>query len=225
MEINMDFEKAVKERHSVRKYTDRKIEGEVLSSLQDEIDASNNESGLRMELVLNEENAFGKSHYGNFEGCRNYIVIIGNKKLSDIDEKAGYYGERIVIKAQELGLNTCWVALTYNKSHIPCSLADNEKIVIVIAIGYGVNSGTPRKSKNFDAVSKTKNAPEWYRRGVEFALLAPTAINQQKFKFELVGEAAVSAKVAGIGMCTKIDLGIVKYHFEIGAGKDNFCWA
>lgn len=27
-----------------------------------------------------------------------------------------------------------------------------------------------------------------------------------------------------MGFCTKIDLGIVKYHFEIGAGKENFEW-
>ena len=220
----MDIEKVVRERHSVRKYTDKKIEGETLAALQSEISACNAESGLRIELVLDEENAFGKTHYGTFDGCRNYVVIISDKKGNDIDEKAGYYGERVVIKAQELGLNTCWVALTYNKAYVPCKINADEKIVIVIAIGYGAHSGAQRKSKSFDAVSKTSEAPDWYKRGVEFALLAPTAINQQKFRFELVGDNKVSLKVAGLGFNTKIDLGIVKYHFELGAGKDNFEW-
>ena len=65
--------------------------------------------------------------------------------------------------------------------------------------------------------------PDWFRRGVEAALLAPTAVNQQNFTFSLEGENRVRAK-AGWGYFTKVDLGIVKLHFEIGAGKENFEW-
>ena len=220
-----NLENIVKSRHSVRKYTDKKIEGEVLEELKSIIDECNQEGQLNIELVVNEEKAFGKSHYGNFQNCKNYIVMIGDKKDKKIDEKCGYYGEKIVIRAQELGLNTCWVALTYNKSEVPCKLEDNEKIVIVIATGYGVNGGTAHKGKSFENVSKTiDNVPDWYKKGIEYALLAPTAINQQKFKFELKKVNEVSLKASGIGPCTKIDLGIVKYHFELGAGKDNFKW-
>lgn len=219
------IEEIVKSRHSVRKYTDKKIEGETSAELQREINECNNISGLNIQLVLNEDKAFGKSHYGNFENCKNYIVIIGNKDDKELDEKSGYYGEKIVLKAQELGLNTCWVALTYKKSEVPCKLKDSEKIVIVIAVGYGVTEGSQHKMKGFKSVSKsTENLPGWYKKGVEFALYAPTAVNQQKFKFELKNNNEVSLKVAGMGACTKIDLGIVKYHFELGAGLDNFKW-
>lgn len=220
-----DIEKVIRNRHSVRKYTNKVIEGKTLENLKSIIDECVEESGLNIQLVLNEENAFGKSHYGNFENCKNYIVILANKKDKDIDEKSGYYGEKIVIRAQELGLNTCWVALTYNKAEVPIEIKDNEKIVVVISIGYGVNSGIPHKGKEFKDVSKNlkDNVPDWYKRGIEFALLAPTAINQQKFKFELKNNNEVLLKV-GIGPCIKIDLGIVKYHFELGAGKENFRW-
>ncbi|MBQ1888378.1 MAG: nitroreductase, partial [Firmicutes bacterium] len=34
----------------------------------------------------------------------------------------------------------------------------------------------------------------------------------------------VTAKVSGLGFYTKIDLGIVKYHFEIGSGRGNEVW-
>ena len=61
------------------------------------------------------------------------------------------------------------------------------------------------------------------KKGVEAALLAPTAVNQQKFYLTLDGNK-VKAK-AGLGPCAKMDLGIVKYHFELGAGKENFEWA
>lgn len=54
------------------------------------------------------------------------------------------------------------------------------------------------------------------------ALLAPTAMNQQKFRFTLSGNE-VSAKSTG-GFYSKMDLGIVKFHFEEGAGRENFTW-
>ena len=57
---------------------------------------------------------------------------------------------------------------------------------------------------------------------MEAALLAPTAINQQKFHFTLDGDT-VRAK-AGLGPCAKIDLGIVKCHFEIGAQDGDWKW-
>ena len=220
------MDEIVKSRHSVRKYTDQKIEGDTLEKLQKEINDVKKESGLNIELVLNEERAFGKSHYGSFDNCKNYVVIMGEKNRKDLDEVSGYYGEKIVLRAQELGLNTCWTKLTYNKAEVPCNIKDNEKINIVIAIGYGQNSGNSHKSKSFSAVSKTiENTPDWYNKGVEYALLAPTALNQQKFKFELKENNEVSLNTAGLGFCSKIDLGIVKYHFELGAGLDNFKWS
>ena len=147
---------------------------------------------------------------------------MAGKKASDLDERCGYYGELLVLKAQELGLNTCWVALTHGKSK--AVIGPDEKEVIIIALGYGKTEGNEHKSKKMSDVSNvSSDAPVWFKRGVKAALLAPTAVNQQKFKFERKGDI-VTAKTGMIGPCLKIDLGIVKCHFEIGAGKDNFQW-
>ena len=163
------------------------------------------------------------AHYGKFSGVTDYIAMIG-KKGADLDEKCGYYGERLVLKAQELGLNTCWVAMTYSKVKTAFTIDSGEKLCIVSSLGYGKTKGVPHKSKSADAVTKADGSvPGWFRKGTEAALLAPTAMNQQKFLFTLNGNK-VSAK-AGFGFYSKIDLGIVKYHFEIGAGKENFQWA
>jgi hypothetical protein len=64
---------------------------------------------------------------------------------------------------------------------------------------------------------------------VEAALLAPTAVNQQKFSFEYVGMSNGHHQVLakkGFSMIgyTQMDLGIAKYHFEIAAGIDKFKW-
>ena len=220
----MNLTEAMNERHSVRQYYNKPIEADILSELQTEITAYNKESGMHIQLIANEPKAFDgfMAHYGKFSGVTNYIAIIG-KKSADLDEKAGYYGERLVLKAQQLGLNTCWVAMTYSKVKTAYSIAPGEKLCIVISLGYGKNQGVPHKSKSFDTVTQVDGpVPDWFRKGIEAALLAPTAMNQQKFKFYLDGDT-VSAK-AGMGFYSKIDLGIVKYHFEIGAGKENFHW-
>ena len=221
----MDLIEAMKARHSVRQYMDKPLEKKAVEELQAEIDACNQESGLHIQLVRNEPKAFDgfMAHYGKFSGVTNYIAMIG-KKGPDLEEKCGYYGERLVLKAQQMGLNTCWVAMTYSKIKTAFRIDDGEKLCIVISIGYGKNQGSAHKVKTADEVVKGDGAqPEWFRAGVEAALLAPTAMNQQKFTFALSGNR-VSVK-AGIGFYTKIDLGIVKYHFEAGAGTEHFVWA
>lgn len=221
----MELYEAMRQRHSVRSYTSKKIEGEVKENLTEYIRQCNKEGGLNMQLVLNEPKAFSgfMAHYGNFSGVQNYIAVIGPKG-PDLDEKCGYYGEKIVLYAQQLGLNTCWVALTYSKTKGAYHIEAGEKLVLVIAIGYGAAHGTAHKSKSPEAVSNINNtSPEWFKKGVAAALLAPTAVNQQKFTLSLDGKKVTAS--AGRGFYTKVDLGIIKYHFEIGAGTDNFEWA
>lgn len=221
----MDYIQAMKNRHSVREYKDQPIKPQTKKRLQAFIEQCNKESGLHMQLIFNEPNAFNSfmAHYGKFSGVKNYIAIIG-KKGRDLDEKSGYYGEKVVLYAQSLGLNTCWVAMTYRKVKTAFQVKEGEKLCLVIALGYGKTQGNPHKSKSRESVMKPVAAPpDWFLRGVDAALLAPTAMNQQKFLFSCNGNT-VSAK-AGVGFYSKIDLGIAKCHFEIGAGKENFRWA
>lgn len=222
----MNLSEAIRERHSVRSYTDKKIEGEIVKELQDEINACNQEGGLHIQLVTNEKNAFDgfMAHYGKFSGVQNYIALIGPKSAG-LDEKIGYYGERIALKAQMSGLNTCWVAMTMSKNVVKkqCKIAGGEKLVCVLALGYGKTNGVPHKSKPLDELCIAADKPEWFIKGMEAAMLAPTAMNQQKFVISL-RDGKVLAKSKG-GFYAKVDLGIVKYHFEIGAGKDRVRWA
>lgn len=220
----MNLIEAMNERHSVRQYKNKPLDAESILALQKEIESCNAESGLHIQLVKNEPKAFDgfMAHYGKFSGVTNYIAMIG-KKEAGLDEKCGYYGERLVLKAQQLGLNTCWMAMTYTKVKTAFSVGQGEKLCIVIALGFGETQGAAHKSKSFEQVAKTEGQiPDWFRNGVEAALLAPTAMNQQKFQFVLDGNR-VSTK-AGVGFYTKIDLGIAKYHFEIGAGKSDLEW-
>lgn len=221
----MELMEAMKARHSVRQYTDKPIGADILHALQEEIAACNKEGNLHIQLVTDEPKAFDSfmAHYGKFTGVTNYIALVG-KKSDRLDELCGYYGERLVLKAQQLGLNTCWVAMTYKKIRGAFTIGAGEKLTVVIALGYGKTQGAAHKSKAPEAVSNAdSSSPGWFRAGVEAALLAPTAMNQQKFTLTCAN-GRVTAK-AGTGFYSKVDLGIVKYHFEIGAGRENFDWA
>ncbi len=218
-----DIIEAMKQRHAVREYDgERKIEKEKLDILNERISSINRESGLHIQLVTDEPKAFDgfMAHYGKFSGITNYIALIG-KKGSDLNEKCGYYGEQLVLLATQLGIDTCWVAMSYAKVKSAYDIAKGEKLCCVISLGYGKTHGIPHKSKTADEVAVIKeDTPKWFIDGVNAALLAPTAMNQQKFGFMLDGDKVIAK--AGKGILSDIDLGIVKYHFEIGADKKIF---
>lgn len=214
----MEFTEIIKQRHSVRQYTDAAIEKEKREALDALAEKINGKAGLHIQIFYDEPTCFNsfKAHYGKFSGVRNYIALVG-KKSSGLDKQLGYYGEQLAIKAQELGLNTCWVALTHGKSN--AKIEKGEKQVCLISLGYGVNQGIAHKSKPINEVCNySEDMPEWFLKGVEAALLAPTAMNQQKFFIELMPDGNVRAR-GGKGFYTKLDLGIVKYHFEAASGK------
>ena len=227
----MTIQEAIEARHSVRAYKDQPLADEVVRRLEEEIAVVNQKGNLHVQLIRNEPKAFQgtMAKYGKFRNANNYLVMAG-KKAEDLDERVGYYGEHLVLLAQTLGLNTCWVGLSYSKVPGTYVLDEGEKIACYIAIGYGETQGVGHKIKTVGQVSNASDAtPSWFRKGVEAALLAPTAVNQQKFSFEYVGmkdgRHLVRAK-KGFSMIgyTQMDLGIAKYHFEIGAGKDKFEW-
>ncbi len=225
-EKRMDLLEAMRSRHSVRAYEIKPIPEEVLSCLQQEVDLCNQEGNLHIQLAADEPQAFdcAIARYGNFSHVRNYFALAGPAG-SNLEERAGYYGERLVLLAQTLGLNTCWVGLTFSKKKAHIQIEPGEKLALVIAFGYGKNQGVPHKDKPMEKCYQVQgDLPEWFRRGMECAMLAPTAINQQKFCFSLERPNTVRADALR-GPFSKVDLGIVKYHFELGAGPENFTWA
>lgn len=218
----MNIIEAIHTRHSVRTYIDRPLDDDIVARLRALIADYNAASGLNMQLVTGDPDTFDCfwAHYGKFSGVTNYIALIGDP---DAAELCGYYGEKLVLEAQMMGLNTCWVGLSFKKVPGRYTIAPGEKLHLVIALGYGTTQGVMHKSKTIDKVSKCHgNMPDWFRAGVEAALLAPTAVNQQKFRFELIGDRVRAT--AGWGFYSKVDLGIAKLHFELGSGKPSSIW-
>ena len=221
----MTLKEAIVARHSVRQYQEKAIEAEIIKRLNEEIALCNQDGGLHIQLVLDEPHAFtgGMVKYGNFKGVRNYLAMVAPKGA---DEKVGYYGERLVLLAQTLGLNSCWVGMSVGKQPDRYTIADGEKLHCVIALGYGANQGVQHPLRPMEKFIKASiPLPDWFRRGMEAAILAPTAVHQQKFELELLDDhtLAARARFSLVGW-VKLDLGIVKYNFEVAAGKENFSW-
>lgn len=219
------LQEAILSRKSIRKYTDEKLSAETVKVLQTKIDEVNNTGRLHVQLVLNEKKAFsGFLSYGMFENANNYLVMAAEKGA---DERIGYYGEQLVLLANQLGLGSCWVGLSYKKVPEFFQLRKGEKVYVLISLGHPAEAGKVHKLKIVSDVSNAdEQTPDWFRKGVEAALLAPTAVNQQKFRLTYEAPNIVHAeKVLSFVGYTAIDLGIVKCHFELGAGTENFRWA
>ena len=220
----MTLTEAVEKRHSVRAYLDKEIEKEKQELLIEKTNEVNKISKLNIQVIFNDPDCFetNRADYGIFKNCKNYFVMIGEKGR---DEDIGYYGQILVLYAQTLGLNTCWAKLSYNKGKVQGVIEKGEKRYIVVALGYGETQGNERKTKSAQKLSNlNEGSPEWFKKGVEGAMLAPTAVNQQAFYLKQEGDGVKAKTTIGLGALTKLDLGIVKYNFEIMAGKDNFNW-
>ena len=213
----MDVFEAVQNRHSVRSYLDTPIPEETAKKLRGAIEDVNRESGLHFALFTQELTGFA----GKLKNVRNYIAFAGSGEK--LEERIGYYGAKLMLEAQMLGLNSCWVAMSVDKGAVTklMALEGGEKVLNARALGYGETQGIPHRTKPMKKLCRCDGPmPDWFRKGMETVMLAPTAINQQQFLFTLA-DGTVSAR-AKLGPCSQIDLGIVKYYFEIGSGKKVF---
>ena len=193
----------------------------MLARLEAAIAEANREGGLRIQLVRDEPGAFTGllAHYGSFRGVRNYLALVG-PDTPGLDRAMGYYAERVVLEAQDAGLNTCWVGGTFNRRKVRNEVARGEKLVCVIAIGYGEEQGRQHRSKPLEKLCDLggREMPAWFSDGMEAALLAPTAMNQQHFRFSLRDDGSAAVRSTG-GPFSEVDLGIVAYHFEAASGR------
>ena len=227
-----DIMSLMRNRHSVKSYTDEPIGADVAARLREEIDAVNEIGNLHVQLVLDEPRAF-KGFWANYQGfknVRNYLVMAGPNS-AQLDEQCGRFGEHLVLVAQGLGLNSCWAGLGFSRKKARYDLAEGERCAIAIALGHGVNSGAPEGTKTASDISNlSADSPEWFRNGIEAVLLAPTVMDEQETTIDLLddvskkGKRFVRSSTTGKGNFAYVDYGIARYHFEMGAGVENFAW-
>lgn len=218
----MTLTEAMQARHTVRKYTSAPLPAELISKLNDRIKENNQKHGVSIKLITGDEAVLGPLiKLILAKGVKNYFLLAGSD-TPELGERLGYSSADLMLYAQTLGLNTWWVGGTYSRKSAAEKAEDN-KVIGIVAVGYGVEQGKPHKSKAPEKVSSYEGeAPGWFREGAKAALLAPTALNKQAFFIK--GHDGKVSITCDNGIFTGADLGLVKYHFGLGAGIDNFEW-
>ena len=223
----MELKEAMELRRSIRRYRADILPRDAAERLRAEIGRCNALGRLSIRLVTGEPQAFGGpvGRAAGFRNARNYLILCGDPDV-DLEVRCGYWGEHLVLFAKTLGLDSCWVGGSFNRRVVLREKEKGKKLVCVIALGIADEEGRVHTRKPFDEVidvDRTRILPDWFIRGVNAALLAPTAMNRQRFVISLDPPNGVDAASTG-GMYSFVDLGIVMYHFELGAGADNFRW-
>ena len=197
----------IRARHSVRSYEERGLSKEDAAKLRSVVSRCAKESRLDIQLVTDNPEAFQVvARFGVIRGASTHVAFV--TKGNESDEAIGYWGQKIVLAAQEMG---------------PAGM----RIRIGIAVGYGKSQGTPHKSKPVDelvAVEEGTPTPQWFETAAEAAMLAPTAMNHQNFHITLLADGQtvrIETKPSGANV---IDLGIVKRNFEEAANETGATW-
>lgn len=227
-----DLFRAMQNRHDVRNYSDEPIAADVAARLQEEIDAVNEITGMHIQLIQGDPKGISgfMAAYEKFRNVNNYLVMVGPNSVR-LDEQCGYFGEHLVLTAQQLGLHTCWSGLGFNRKKARYQRHDGDRAAVAIAIGHGLNQGASKAMKAASDISNLNaDSPEWFRRGIEAVLLAPTVLDEQGIRIDLLadsnpdGRRHVRAIAAEKGHFNYVDYGIARYHFESIAGRENFVW-
>lgn len=219
----------IRERHSVREYDGKPLSRAEFDALGAVVEEFARESGLGIQLVGDNPEVFNViARFGLIRECRTHVAfVVDDAKAGDVaaDEAIGYWGQKIVLAAQDMGLNTCWCALCSRKKS-RAVVAPGKKIRLIIAVGHGKTQGFSRKTKSVEALSSVEcvKAPAWFAAAMEAAQLAPTAMNNQNFKITLFSDGktvCIDAPKSGLNV---IDEGIVRCNFEIAANEAGDDW-
>lgn len=219
----------IRERHSVREYDGKPLSRAELDALGAVVEECARESGLDIQLVGDNPEVFNViARFGLIRGCRTHVAfVVDDAKVRCVaaDEAVGYWGQKIVLAAQDMGFNTCWCALCSRKKS-RAVVAPGKKIRLIIAVGHGKTQGFTRKTKSVEALSSVEcaKAPAWFAAAMEAAQLAPTAMNNQNFKITLLSDGKtvrIDAPQSGLNV---IDEGIVRCNFEIAANEAGADW-
>lgn len=240
----------IRRRRSWRSYLDEPLPPEQtvqINRFVESLDSPPFGTGVRFGLVdahLPEKKRMPGT-YGVVKGARH--ILIGAMKSSPMGfEDFGYSFESIILFCTQLGLGTCWMGGTFNRSHFGAlfGLKDGEVIPAVSPVGHPASSRTildslfvlgagSRGRKPFGELFFSKDfsnplgEPQAgsYAQVLEMVRLAPSAGNKQPWRIVAAGSSfhfflarsALYGKIFPEADLQRIDMGIAMFHFESAA--------
>lgn len=166
--------------------------------------------------------------YGRVEGAPTLAAFVGR---DDAALEAGYVGEAVVLDATAIGVDSCWIAASFDAGRAGrlVGLGDGERVHAIAALGHAtktIGAGErlmragvrARHRLPIDAIAPGHESwPAWAREAAEAARLAPSGANKQPWRLDMDGDALVFTKAVKTYWTAPLDFGIAMLHAELGA--------
>lgn len=239
----MDKLQLLHKRHSVRSFTSDAISKDIVNRLKAEVTMTNtHEQGMRFQLFTEDPdpmNGFSKS-YGAFINPRNFLAAVVDTATPNALERAGYFAEKFVIRAVELGLGTCFVGGTYNKNAVKAQIRAGEQLLFIVLFGYPdektrflarmlvkmIHAKKMSSEQFFEPKDRLPLAIEKFpmlKVGLEAVACAPSSLNKRPVRVFLNEEPGIQSLCAGVDESNPknlIDLGIAKFNFNFATSTE-----
>jgi hypothetical protein len=226
----LNLTQAIEVRSSRRQFSDQAIDANITNQINNLIARYNHSENLNFRLIENAETAF-KSFlisYGKFKGIKNAVALIVNKGNDNYLEKVGYFGQQLVLNMVTMGLDTCWVAVDFNRKSDVFALQENEELVAVLVFGYANDAPVNLEAEKYGIHHRTtltieeitvndQILPHHVEEGIVAILKAPSNKNKQPVRVEYKN-AQLKLTVNLRRKTNLIELGIAKAHYCIVNG-------
>lgn len=248
-----DIEDLITRRMSTRTYSDKMVNEEDREALLEFTRPL--ECDLYRFAIVDYAMSEGKklNTYGLIRNAKTLLVAIGRRSLARDNKAAvdfGYDFEKIILKATDLGIDTCWMGMSYKEDALRelAGVGNDERIVMASPIGYSKGDNIldkltrysikAHKRLSFESIFShgkigvplTELKDERYRICLEMLRRSPSAGNAQPWRvvqteggFDFYSKAKKiydNLKDKRIDF-TYNDMGIAKCHFELTALKYN----
>lgn len=251
--MNFPLLDTVQKRKSVRTYIEKPLNETDRAKIEAFIDFLSKEEHpfsakvrIRLFDVDKDINSKSLGTYGVIKGARSYLGVAVNE-APDAMEAVGYVFEKLVLYAASIGLGTCWLGGTFNRSEFAkaMELEGDEFFPIASPIGYPAKKNhtvdkimrkaikaDSRKDfeslffdGGFDKALTEKSAGE-YAYPLEILRLAPSAKNAQPWRILKDGDSFHFFEKKTIPSSNhdiqRLDIGIALCHFDLAAKEKGF---
>ena len=250
--FNKPVQEIIRSRISIRSYDSRDIPADTIEKINK---FSERISGLfdcqiRVKIVhvptLEKDIEQKLGTYGVIRGTNYFIAAAHDKGILN-SVSAGYVLEKIVLYATSLGLGTCWLAGTFNRSAFSqaMQLKQGEVLAVIIALGYPQAQKLHLIDSVFRTFAKSRTRKPWdqiffdenfqtplsqssagqYAEAFEMLRWAPSASNKQPWRILKKGNefhfyifrTSPGNNKIPFSNLPFLDLGIGMSHFELSA--------
>ncbi|MDV4150534.1 nitroreductase family protein [Clostridium sp. AL.422] len=229
------IENAIRDRYSVRNYSEKELSEEIIEQIEDYINTLDNPFDIKVRIGFVKKEKYDGvvrlGTYGVIKGANYYLVGVCEKKEFAL-EALGYTFEKVILYCTSLGLGSVWLGASFNKSAFEktINLRDNEILPVVSPIGYEGGEKSFLASfikdhrnvrKNFSDLffDKDFNKPlikqsDLYSEALEMVRLSPSSINSQPWKI-VKDDGNLYIYSSGVTKMNKIDMGIALCHLDL----------